>query len=58
MSESVTLAAELEMKIMQYVVRDEETDEITGIADNAPDDIKVAFKDYMQSLEDTEPIVR
>lgn len=49
---------DLEMEIMRYVIRDPDTDEITGISEDAPDHIKAAFVEYMQALEDLEPIVR
>lgn len=58
MSQTMSEADSLEMRMMEYVLRDEETDEITGISDDAPDNLKSYFKDYMQALESPEPIVR
>ena len=33
-----------ELIMMGYVIRDEDTDEIIGIRDDAPDDVKAFFK--------------
>lgn len=44
-----------EIIMMQYVIRDEETDEIIGIRDDAPEDVKAFFEEYMRALE--EPVI-
>ncbi len=46
-----------ELVMMGYVIRDEDTDEITGIRNDAPDDVKAFFKAYMNQTDD-EPVVR
>lgn len=46
-----------ELIMMGYVIRDEDTDEIIGIRDDAPDDVKAFFKEYMNQSDD-EPVVR
>lgn len=44
--------------IMQgYVIRDEDTDEIIGIRDDAPEDVKAFYEKYMNEPDD-EPVVR
>ena len=42
-----------ELIMMGYVIRDE----IIGIRDDAPDDVKAFFKEYMNQSDD-EPVVR
>ena len=46
-----------ELIMMGYVIRDEDTDEIIGIRDDAPDDVKAFFMEYMNQSDD-EPVVR
>ena len=46
-----------ELIMMGYVIRDEDTDEIIGIRDDAPDDVKAFCKEYMNQSDD-EPVVR
>lgn len=41
-----------ELIMMGYVIRDEDTDEIIGIRDDAPDDVKAFFKEYMNQSDD------
>lgn len=42
--------------LMGYVIRDEDTDEIVGICDDAPDEIKTFYDAYINNV-DNEPSV-
>lgn len=46
-----------ELIMMSYVIRDEDTDEIIGIRDDAPDDVKAFFWEYV-SQSNEEPVIR
>lgn len=46
-----------EIIMMGYVIRDEDTDEIIGIRDDAPDAVKAFYAEYMNQT-DVEPVVR
>lgn len=46
-----------EIIMMSYVIRDEDTDEIVGIRDDAPESVKAFFVEYM-NRNDIEPVVR
>lgn len=45
-------------EMMKYVVRDPETDEITGIDPDAPQSIKERFYQYLKELDSLEPVER
>lgn len=47
-----------EIVMMGYVIRDEDTDEIIGIRDDAPENVKAFYAEYMAGLDSNEPIVR
>lgn len=46
-----------ELIMMGYVIRDEDTDEIIGIKDNAPDGVKAFFWEYV-SQSNEEPVIK
>ena len=46
-----------ELIMLGYVIRDEDTDEIIGIKDNAPDVVKAFFWEYV-SQSNEEPVIR
>lgn len=56
--ECVNEQAEQMIRMMQYVRRDPITDEITGIAEDAPADMVQLFSAYMEELESPAPVVR
>lgn len=56
--ECVNEQAEQMIRMMQYVRRDPITDEITGIAEDAPADMVQLFLAYMEELESPAPVVR
>ena len=56
--ECVNEQAEQMIRMMQYVRRDPITDEITGIAEDAPADMVQLFSAYMEELESPVPVVR
>ena len=56
--ECVNEQAEQIIRMMQYVRRDPITDEITGIAEDAPADMVQLFSAYMEELESPAPVVR
>lgn len=45
-------------EMMKYVIRDTETDEIVGISEEAPDNVKKLFERYMNELDSLEPVER
>lgn len=50
--------AKLYEDLEKYIIRDEETDEITDLDPSAPDDVKKAYEEMMAEQNSTEPIVK
>lgn len=51
-------ALELRVKTMDYVIRDEDTDEIIGLREDAPDDVKADYEAMLAEENSTEPVIR
>lgn len=51
-------ALELRIKTMDYVIRDEDTDEIIGLREDAPDDVKADYEAMLAEENSNEPVVR
>ncbi len=49
---------ELQERLQKYLIEDEDSCEIIGLRDGAPDDVKAAFQEMMDRMNSTEPIVR
>lgn len=48
---------EVHLRMMNHVIRDEETDEITGLSPDAPPDEVEAFNKMMEEMNSLEPRV-
>jgi len=51
-------ALELRVKTMDYVIRDEDTDEIIGLREDAPDDVKADYEAMLAEENSAEPVIR
>lgn len=47
---------DMEYRMARYLIRDEDTDEIIGLSEDAPEDIKAFYAEYMAD-DSVEPIV-
>ena len=48
----------LREKTMQYVIEDEDTCEIIGLREDAPDDVKADYEAMLAEENSNEPVVR
>lgn len=53
-----TPEVELRLRTMEYVIRDEDTDEITGLHPDAPPEVVEDYNRMMDEMNSLEPIVR
>jgi len=56
--EAMNEKALLREKTMKYVIEDEDTCEIIGLRDDAPDDVKADYEAMLAEENSEEPIVR
>lgn len=56
--EAMNEKALLREKTMKYVIEDEDTCEIIGLREDAPDDVKADYAAMLEEENSLEPIVR
>lgn len=50
---------ELRLELMSnWILEDEDSGDILGLKDGAPDEMKAEYEKYLKEMESTEPVVR
>lgn len=50
---------ELRLELMSnWILEDEDSGDILGLKDGAPDEMKAEYEKYLKEMESTEPIIR
>lgn len=57
--EMETKEVALRLELMNnWIIEDEDTGDILGLKDDAPDEMKAEYEKYLKELESTDPVLR